>query len=204
MNSTLVFCTSYFEKRMAWKKRYRRWLDYNAKIFPGAALFMIDDGSPYLPQDADIRVTEALEMLVLDEKGTIFRFPDRLGRPFALNYPGWFRSFTFSVAIAKRLQVRRIVHIESDAYILSRRALDFINGTNAGWTVFWCAKWGIPETSLQIVCDDCFAALEQVRSTPYATHYAGKPVEGLLPYTHIEKGIYGNRYGEYRSQVPNY
>ena len=82
--------------------------------------------------------------------------------------------------------------------------MDFINGTNAGWTVFWCAKWGIPETSLQIVCDDCFAALEQVRGTPYATHYVGKPIEGLLPYTQIEKGIYGNRYGEYRSQVPNY
>ena len=142
MNSTLVFCTSYFEKRMAWKKRYRRWLDYNAKIFPGAALFMIDDGSPYLPQDADIRVTEALERLVLGEKGTIFRFPDRLGRSSALNYPGWFRSFTFSVAIAKRLQVSRIVHIESDAYILSRRALDFINATNAGWTTTqWLSSW---------------------------------------------------------------
>jgi hypothetical protein len=29
-------------------------------------------------------------------------------------------------------------------------------------------------------------------------------IEGLLPYTQIEKGIYGNRYGEYRSRVPNY
>jgi hypothetical protein len=158
----------------------RRWLDYNAKIFLGAALFMIDGGSPYLPQDADIRVTEALEMLVLGEKGTIFRFPDRLGRASALNYPGWFRSFTFSVAIATRSQVRRIVHIESDTYILSR-ALDFINATNAGWTVFWCAKWGIPETSLQIVCDECFTALDQVRSTPYATRYAGKPLKGCCP-----------------------
>lgn len=63
---------------------------------------------------------------------------------------------------------------------------------------------GNSDTSLQIICDDCFAALEQVRSTPYETHYVGKPVEGLLPYTHIEKGIYGNRYGEYRSRVPNY
>jgi hypothetical protein len=204
MNSTLVFCTSYFEDRTAWEKRYRRWLDYNAKIFPGAALFMIDDGSPYLPRDVDIRVTEALKMLTLGEKGTIFRFPDRLGRPSDLNYPGWFRSFTFSVAIAKRLRVRRIVHIESDAYILSRRALDFINATNQGWTVFWCPKWGFPETSLQIICHDCFAALEEVRGTPYATRYVGKRIEELLPYTQIERGIYGDRYGEYRSRVPTF
>lgn len=144
MNSTIVFCTSYFQDQTAWEKRYRRWLDYHAKIFPNEALIMIDDGSPYQPQDRDISVNHNLENFVFGEKGTIFRFPDRLGRSATLNYPGWFRSFTFSVVIAKRFDFQRILHIESDAYILSRRALDFINGMTTGWTVFWCPRYQFP------------------------------------------------------------
>ena len=105
---------------------------------------MIDDASPYQPQDRDISINHNLENFVFGEKGTIFRFPDRLGRSATLNYPGWFRSFTFSVVIAKRFDFQRILHIESDAYILSRRALDFINGMTTGWTVFWCPRYQFP------------------------------------------------------------
>ena len=71
MNSTIVFCTSYFQDQTAWEKRYRRWLDYHAKIFPNEALIMIDDGSPYQPQDRDISVNHNLENFVFGEKGTI-------------------------------------------------------------------------------------------------------------------------------------
>ena len=57
MNSAMVFCTSYFQDKTVWDKRYRRWLDYNAKLFPDSKLFMIDDGSPYRPTDVDVRIT---------------------------------------------------------------------------------------------------------------------------------------------------
>jgi len=60
MNSTIVFCTSYFQDQTTWEKRYRRWLDYHAKIFPNEALIMIDDGSPYHPPDRDISVNSNL------------------------------------------------------------------------------------------------------------------------------------------------
>ena len=165
---------------------------------------MIDDGSPYQPQDRDISVNHNLENFVFGEKGTIFRFPDRLGRSATLNYPGWFRSFTFSVVIAKRFDFQRILHIESDADILSRRALDFINGRTTGWTVFWCPRYQFPETSLQLICDDSFSALEQIRATPYETHYVNKRIEEHLPYTHIETSIYGDQFGEYLGEVPRY
>jgi GR25 family glycosyltransferase involved in LPS biosynthesis len=200
--STLIFCTSYFEDQKVWEGRYRRWLNYYADIFQNDLLFMIDDGSPYLPQDCDVRINEGLETIAIGEKATIFRFPDRLGRPSILNYPGWFRSFTFSVAIAKRLQVRKIVHVESDLYILSRRAVEFIKAATGGWTVFWSPKWGFPETALQIICEDSFDALEQLRTIPYKTRYVGKRIEELLPYSYIEKRIYGDRFSEYGSNIP--
>jgi GR25 family glycosyltransferase involved in LPS biosynthesis len=199
---TLIFCTSYFEDKKIWEGRYRRWLNYYTKIFQNALLFMIDDGSPYLPQDSDVRINDNLEAVVIGEKATIFRFPQRLGRPSILNYPGWFRSFTFSVAIAKRFQVRKIVHIESDAYILSQRAVDFINAADNGWTVFWCPKHQFPETALQVICEDSFGALEQLRAKPYTADYMGKRIEEVLPYSHIEKGIYGDRFSEYGSKIP--
>jgi hypothetical protein len=62
----------------------------------------------------------------------------------------------------------------------------------------------LPETALQIICDDSFAALEQLHATPYEINYVNKAIERYLPYTRVEKGICGNRYGEYRSKVPSY
>ena len=203
MLSTLIFCTSYFESERTWKCRYRRWIDYYSRVFPSEYLFLIDDGSPFVPPDCDVRVNENIEFLAIGQTATIYRFRSRLGRSSAFNYPGWFRSFTFSIEIAKKLSLSKIIHIESDAYILTRRALDYLTNTNTGWTVFWCPRWSFPETALQVICSDQFHALEALQKKSYSA-FSNRPVERLLPYTRVEKRVFGNRYGEYRLRVPSY
>ena len=203
MSSPLIFCTSYFKDSAAWENRYRRWIDYYSKVFPGEALFLIDDGSPFTPSDDDVQLNTDVERLVLGRTASIFRFEHRLGRKPGLNYPGWFRSFVFSTEIAKRLGLKKIIHLESDAYILTRKALDYFTKTNTGWSVFWCPRYSFPETGLQIICSDQIPTLESVAAKTYSA-FANRPVEKLLPYTHIEKNIFGNRYGEYRTRVPGY
>ncbi len=195
VNSSFVFCTSYFEDQNAWEKRYARWLDHHAKVFPGVPLFVIDDGSPYAPEDPGITIGSDLKTLALGDRATIFHFPNRLGRPSLLNYPGWFRSFTFSVEIARRFNFRKIIHVESDAFILSHKALDYINGVSTGWTAFWYPDEAFAETCLQVICEDKFAALNRFRVTPYETQYANKLIELHLPFTHIERGVRGSRHG---------
>src|SRR4029077_12182860 len=133
--------------------------------------------------------------LQLGVRATIFRFPQRLGRPSMLNYPGWYRSFTFSVEIARRFAFKKIVHVESDAFILTRKAMSYIDGLSSGWTAFWYPDEAFAETCIQVVCEDRFASLNRFRVTPYQTQYTGKLIELYLPFTRVERGIHGSRYG---------
>ena len=188
------FCTSYFENREAWERRYLRWLDHHAKVFPGTPLLMIDDGSPFTPEDPGIAITTDLSEMSIGERATISRFPNRLGRSAMLDYPGWFRSFTYSVEIAKRFNFKKIVHVESDAFILTRKASNYINAVTSGWTALWYPEESFAETCIQIICQDRFASLNRLRVAPYRTQYAGKLIELYLPLTHIERGLQGSRY----------
>ncbi len=204
MGSTLVFCTSYFQNPSDWKFLYTRWLEHHRKVFPKDPLVMIDDGSAYLPDEPGVSINSSVENFVIGDRASIFHFQNRLGRLDTHNFPGWFRSFTFSVVIARKLNLKKIVHIESDAFILSRKALDLINRTSSGWTAFWCPRWEFPESAFQVICEDNFASLEQVRSSSFTARYANKVIENSLPFTRVDQSLYGNRYGEFRKKVPSY
>jgi hypothetical protein len=204
MNSTLVFCTSYIESEQHWNSRYERWLRHHAKVFPESHLFLIDDASPYLPQDPDISVATSLDHITLGRRATIFRFEKQLGRISMHNFPGWFRSFVFSLAVAERLGFKKIIHIESDAFILSSAALNHVTKLSSGWTVFWCPRWGFPESAFQVICENAFPVLRLVGSRSFEKYYANKIVEFSLPFSRIDKALLGDRYSEYRTDVPNF
>ncbi len=204
MSSTLVFCTSYFRDQSEWERRYKRWLAHHRKVFPMEPLVMIDDGSEFLPDEPGVSINTDVDSFQIGSRASIFHFPNHVGRISMHNFPGWFRSFAFSVVIAKRLKLKKIVHIESDAFILSRPALEHINGTSSGWIAYWCPKWRIPESAFQVICDDNFEVLEQVRLSSFADRFANRVMEMSLPYTRVEKLLCGNRYGEFRGKVPSY
>lgn len=204
MGSTLVFCTSYMPNQEEWELRYTRWLEHHRKVFPKEPLVMIDDGSEYLPDEPGISINTDMENFQVGDRASIYHFPDRLGRHAVHNFPGWFRSFTFSVVIARKLNLKKIVHIESDSFILTENALELINTMTGGWTAFWCPRWRMPESAFQIICEDKFASLEQVRTSSFATRYANKIMEKSLPFTRVDRSLCGNRYGEFRSKVPSY
>jgi hypothetical protein len=167
-------------------------------------LVMIDDGSEFLPDEPGVSINTDVDSFQIGSRASIFHFPNHVGRISMHNFPGWFRSFAFSVVIAKRLKLKKIVHIESDAFILSRPALEHINGTSSGWIAYWCPKWRIPESAFQVICDDNFEVLEQVRLSSFADRFANRVMEMSLPYTRVEKLLCGNRYGEFRGKVPSY
>src|SRR5688572_21467797 len=133
MSSTLVFCTSYIRDQAEWERRYARWLEHHRKVFPEETLVMIDDGSEFLPDEPGISINTDVENFQVGGRASIFHFPNHVGRVSMHNFPGWFRSFAFSVVIAKKLNLKKIVHIESDAFILSRPAMEHVNGISSGW-----------------------------------------------------------------------
>jgi len=202
---TLVFCTSYIAGRGDWIARYERWLDHHAGLpFERPLFCMIDDASPYLPDDGRMEIVETGQAFPAHPmRPLLVRFGDRLGRSAVDNYPGWWRSFLFSVLLAKNYHCRKIVHIESDAYLLTRRMVEFINRRASGWTSFWCPRWHFPETGIQVVCEDRFETMQRMWDAGWE-RYAGKLAERVIPFTDIVRDPHGNRYGEFRVKIPGF
>jgi hypothetical protein len=202
---TLLFCTAYCADEAAWQRRYRRWLDHHRSIpLRNAATFIIDDSSPHIPADPDVHLLHELPGRAdLPGETCIYRFATHLGREGLTGHFGWWRSFLFSLDIARAFGFRKIVHVESDAYLLSRRIVDYVNALDSGWTVMWCPKYNFPEPAIQIIAADRFAEMADVASAGVA-RLGQALAEFTLPYTQVEKRFVGNRYGEQRSRIPGY
>lgn len=196
---SILFCTSYIRDAQAWQDRYQRWLDYyrDGPIRADRKL-IIDDGSPWLPPADVIRtVPHDAPAAAFGTDDVIVRFDDNLGRQSTSAYPGWWRSFLHSVTLARRLGADRIIHIESDAYVLTPRLADFINGVDTGWHVLWTEHYQFPETAIQVICSDQFDIFEQFKARKPDFDY-GELAERLLPFTCVHRQFKGDRYSEIR------
>ncbi|OYO25762.1 hypothetical protein [Janthinobacterium sp. PC23-8] len=194
---SILFCTSYIRNEQQWQQRYQRWLNYYQDgPIEAVRKIMIDDGSPWLPTPDIIKTVPSTASLSLfnDDK-VIVRFADNLGRQSVSAYPGWWRSFLHGVTLARELGVDKIVHIESDAYILSQHLADFINGIESGWHVLWCQRYRFPETAIQVICGDQFELFEQFKACQPDLN-DGDLAENLLPFTAVHRQFKGERYSE--------
>lgn len=196
---SMLFCTSFFRSEDEWQGRYMRWLKhYEGRVDSDVRFFLIDDSSPFTPDPAQIRcVPDTEDLTLVNDHKLIVRFPERLGRASVSIYPGWWRSFLHSVVIARSLGIQKIIHIESDAFVLSSRLMDYINGLNSGWTTLWTQEYRMPETAIQVICEDQFEKMEIFRNRD-RREFEGQIAENLLPFTCVNKDFLGDRYGEFR------
>jgi hypothetical protein len=202
--ATLVFCTAFADSQDAWTFRYAKWL-HAVRQSPLARdqILLVDDGSPVEPPLAGLEryAADALPDARPAGETVHVRFAERLGRAAMFDYPGWWRSFGLAAVYARRYGFDKVVHLESDTFLLSRRLYEHVNALSSGWTVFWCPRWGFPETCLQVIGPDAVGAYCAVSQRPYS-EMVGHPVEKLLPFTALESGFKGDRYGEYRTELP--
>jgi hypothetical protein len=204
---TLIFCTSYAPNPKTWRVRHRRWLD--AILQSGMAhdqILIVDDGSPYLPDWPELAVVSSADYAAPEaapEPGgvMIYHFAERLGRPSLYDFPGWHRSFTFAVLYAQAHGFGRVIHIESDAFLLTARLRAYLGGLEDGWVALFCAKYDFPEIAIQAAAGDGLARMAAWAREPYA-NMVGKSHEKLMPYTKVENGFVGDRYGEHLPQIP--
>jgi hypothetical protein len=203
---TLVFCTAYSRHRTgyveAWDERYRRWV---RAIITSALrydqILIIDDGSPVLPDWPGLPVLTELAEVQPAASVVLFHFRDNLGRSATMDYPGWFRSFTFAASYAEAYGFEKIIHIESDAFLITRRIQQYCNDVDNGWVTFLCARHGYPETGLQIIAGTGMEIYRRLCVRPYGD-FVGTPIETLLPFTRVEAQFVGDRFGEYLNYVP--
>lgn len=202
---TLIFCTSFAASPEDWNNRYRRWLDAISGSELGYdAILLVDDGSQSLPDWPEVLVqTDAGEVGAAPDKSIlIYHFQEHLGRNHVFDFPGWYRSFAFAGRYAAENGFEKIIHIESDSFLISRRIQDYFNNPPSGWTALWCPRHEFPESAIQVITGDAikrFAALE-------ATHphdaLKGREFEWQLPFDRVEKRFTGDRYGEFLSVIP--
>lgn len=203
-NKTLVFCTSYCSTHNQWDQRYRRWLDaIRASNLEFSKILIIDDCSESLPGWRDIQIIEEDSDLNMSESVALFRFKKHLGRHSDRNFPGWYRSFSFAFFFAQAHGFKKIIHIESDAFLISSRIVEYINKLDDGWVALWCDSHKFPETAIQIVAGKAMALFGSTVSRPYS-EFVGKFPEEEFPFTHIERSFVGDRYGEYTNIVPRF
>jgi phage anti-repressor protein len=200
---TFIFCTSYFDTEELYQKRYQKWINYyNDHTFTdNKEIFIIDDAS-----NLDYMIDDRVDVMQMDQIGnhrelgklTMYTADERKASPgkSPANSEGWWRSFNASLEIARAYDYEKIVHIESDAYLVSQRVLSHIDELKTGWTAFWAPKYYFPESSLQVICKDQFENFEEfIRCGSRELSQSGL-AEKITPFTHIEKRFVGDRYGE--------
>lgn len=202
----MVFCTAYAQDMSVWADRYRVWLD--AILCSGLAdqILLVDDGSATLPGWADtalISVDALGDGYTAPAMGAVglVHFRQRLGRLDVLNFPGWHRSFCFAALYAARHQFDRVIHIESDAFVVSARARDYLRDFSDGWAAFWSARYGMPESAIQVAAGEGLRALAGFARAPYGP-LVGQVHERAFPFTAVAREFRGDRYGEFTDAIP--
>jgi hypothetical protein len=204
---TLVHCTAYAETASLWQTRYRMWLD--AMLAGGLdadQILLVDDGSPTLPGWPDLQLFsgDALgEGFTVGPRGRalMFHFRQHLGRLDQCDFPGWHRSYVFGVLYAEANGFDRVIHVESDAFLISDRARAFVGEVRDGWVAPWSEYYAMPEMAISAAAGDGLRRLAAFARQPYAM-LAGKVHEVLMPFTAVDKSLRGERYGETAVPVP--
>jgi hypothetical protein len=202
--NTLVFCTSWAGGQAHWQWRYEKWLRHiRGSALGYAQILVVDDGSTLLPNFGPMSILAAEQLPPSRPSGDLVfaRFSRHLGRRAVFDYPGWWRSFMFAAGYATRCRFDKIVHVESDTFVLSTRLQEYINSLERGWLAFWCPRWRRPETCLQVICADQLPSFRAVAEQAYDP-LIGSPVEELLPFTEVRTEFKGDRYGEYSTDLP--
>ncbi len=204
---TLLFCTSFASSRQHWSGRYHRWLEaIRSSELKYHSILIADDGSRILPDwpDAEIQ-TEASgeDALKTIPPLLIYHFRTHLGRNSVFDFPGWYRSFAFAGRFAAQNGFEKVIHVESDSFLIGTRVQRYFNEIKEGWTALWCPSYGgYAESALQVVAGDAIMRFAALEKTHPHDNLIGREFERQLPFDMVEKRFLGDRYGEYLPFVP--
>jgi hypothetical protein len=202
---TLVFCTAHAAAHSVWETRYRLWLEGVAALRADLVL-MVDDGSATLPGWPDFYLYSGDSIAEAFTVGArlprmMFHFREHLGRADVLNFPGWHRSFVFALLFAEANGFARVIHVESDAFLLSDRARRFVATFSDGWAALYAPRLDVPESAVQVAAGSGLGVMAAFARRSYAA-LVGRSHEREMPFTHVERGLAGDRIGEIAGAVP--
>ena len=199
---TLVFCTAFSKTQLRWRRRFFKWLQgIEGSGLQYTQIMLVDDGSPVFPDCFEFKQIDSTSTECTDRVVLLSLVP-HFGRPSHLDYPGWFRSFGQALLYGLTHRFDKVVHVESDAYIYTTRLAGSINEQCDGWRVFWCPKYNMPETGLQVIAGaQAILKAHTQFNQPYC-NYQGQHAEFYVHYDIADQSFIGDRYGEALAAVP--
>jgi hypothetical protein len=111
-------------------------------------------------------------------------------------YPYWYVGFAKALEYAIKNEYSKILHIDSDVYLLNKNICDYVNNANTGWIAFWCSMYNYPETTFQIINQDNFQLAHRWFTEDFLEFYPEDIAETRIPFTYVEKKFNGDRFGE--------
>lgn len=196
---TLLFCPLFIDNQERLERNIK-WFDYyyNLKELKWDELYMVDNASDKkLLQEFVDHVNKT------DVKGTINVCKTRLERRETHAYGYWYNAFGKAARYAKEHKFDRIIHIDSDVFVLKPELVEHINNFKEGWQAFWCSMYNYPESTFQLIGKDQFNNMYEFMTRDFLAFYPDDIAETRIPWTHVEKSFKGDRYGEKELQQDN-
>lgn len=190
------------------KERLKRFLNYYHNLDLGFDELVIFDNcskvrslsslsfdGTFTNQGKDNRCT-VWKSAIFDEV-TLFRFEEHLRRLDVAD--GYIYCWRAVYALRSLFAgYDKIIFIDSDAYVLSRRLINFMRTCNQGFQSFWCPRHGFPESSLFIINKDAYPIFEKYCDELSYEDRAWRStrMETSLPFTRVSHDFNIDRFGE--------
>jgi hypothetical protein len=171
-------------------KRHTKWLDFIIPLKEKLGydrIFLVDNASSQVKLDSIL--TQYPDIL-------IHRCSKHIPRREHLKYGYWYAALAIAGRYALDMRYEKIIYIDTDMYPMSDRMCEYTKRLTTGWTGLWCHLHKFPETNYQIIGPDKLQAFYDFHSRDFLTFYPDKDAESQTPFTRIEKGLVGDRYGE--------
>lgn len=171
--------------------RNRRYLEYYARIEKEIGfdqIFLFDNAST---EDSIQKLGSSTIAANID----LLRFRERLERgPGPHDYPYCWRAL-YAIREIINLGFEKIISIDSDGFVLTKRLAEFIRKSDNGWVSFWCENGKHPESSLHILNRNAFPIFQNYTRTPWEDR-VGVMMETDLPFTDVRQEFRCGRFGE--------
>lgn len=197
-HKTLLFAPMWLgEDRL---ERNTKWLSYYNKLIQEhhlhcSEILLVDNGSE------SKRLKQLYEFLSnLHVKVTIIECHVHIPRVSLREYEYWYRAFRIALVYAKKHGFTRVLHVDTDMFLLNRKICYYINGLDKGWNTLWCSRHNFPESTFQMICEDQLTNALDFYTIDYLKHFGKEDAENIIPWTNICKDFKGDRYGELNLQ----
>lgn len=125
----------------------------------------------------------------------LIRFENTLERgPGPHDYPYCWRAL-YAIYGLINLGFEKIITIDSDGFVLTKRMASFIRNCNTGWQSFWCENGQFPESSIHILNSTAFSLFTEYTKTPWVDR-VGSMMERALPFSDLNRDFRVSRFGE--------